>query len=238
MFQLHTTFLLLKGSVIRKPFTGFVIVMLPVVLLICLISLICPRDAVYPIDSLLNRDSTRFVPLSERQERILLLSNIVLQHQSTHAEWQTARESERMQARLSFMAAFGILLVALLRLNGPNIRSGVLLIAITLFFGFYFFDIQTVDFGNRLDHVKGMLDKTIIDISELQVTDSIWWNVDYKIYERWYSTKSQRCTMIPRKLISSLRPDASQMIFYFLPLVVLIFVYLWQECNEQAREKT
>jgi hypothetical protein len=190
------------------------------------IGIFCPRGEHQKSQSLLVSNDTLFLSASKRDVRIRFLSDIVLEHQSTYAQYAVARESERMQARLSFVGAFAFLLVALLRPNS-NIRSSIVLTALALYSGFYFFDIHTVDLWDRASDRKLALDTTILVLSRVQPSDSTWYDIDYGKVEARYDSLRQHSRL--RKVASFFRPDLSQIAFYSWPLSVLLGLYLGLE---------
>ncbi len=190
----------------------------------CVAGFFWPRNDEWPIVSLLTPDSTQFVLRSERGVRISLLSEVILQHESTHAQWQSARESERMQARLSFVGVMAVLLATILRPGRVKDKPNMLLIAVTLFAGFYLFDVHMVYQGDRQDHVKGALDTTIIQLSKMSLSDSTLYYIDYSKLNAYLKNKGQNTRQ--KKLLNSLRPDLSQMAFYYMPLIIFIGLHL------------
>ncbi|MHB1048479.1 MAG: hypothetical protein ACYC09_00210 [Bacteroidota bacterium] len=214
----------MNDATIQIYFKYFVATILIFLILDVIYIKFCPLETKHHSNNLLVRDSTQSVPLSKRSARLRLLSDVILQHQTVHSESQLARESERMQARLSFIAAFALLLTTLLKHKESNTRSIVVTIAICLFMGFYYFDIHTVDNGNRENYTKSLLDNTILDLSRIPESDSSIYNIDYKLAIARYDSMAQN--PFKRKLASAFYPDVSQMVFYYLPLIVLLGVYL------------
>jgi hypothetical protein len=222
----------MNSATIRRRFKLglklFVVGMITVfTVLDAIFGLTCPRHGERPSDTVLGRDSTHFVSFSERSARLRFLSDVILQLQSTYFQAQLARESERMQARLSFVAAFALLLVALLRQNKSNTRLSVVLIAIVLFVGFYFFDIHTVDLGDRQNYTRSLLDTTILALPRIPQSDSALYYIDYGLVNARYDSMAQH--PLKRKVQSFFRPDISEIVFYYLPLSVLLGLYWWFE---------
>lgn len=213
----------------------FAILALVVLVGSCIAGFLFPHNVNWYPSSLLSQDSRCFIPLSERSARVTFLSDMVLQHQATDAEWQRAYESERMQARLSFVAIFGVLLIALLRPSAPHNRSGIFLVAAVLFLGFYWFDIHTAEYCHRQACEKGSLDTTMTLISRLQIHDSTWYNVDYQKLTPWRDSVNTNKSRLTREFSNFVHP--SQMVFYYLPSIVLLFLYLWLDRKQKRRSE-
>jgi hypothetical protein len=203
-----------------------VYLVLILILFIVLLNLfILHKEKDSPSDSLLVPDTTCFVPSFERDKRIQFLSDMVLRHQSSSVEASLARGSERMQTRLSFIALIAILIGLFLSLKDYKMQLGVLLAIVFLFLGFYLFDLHSSDFDHRHDYLRQWTDNTVIRLSKVHTSDSIWYNLNYDRIIAWDSTLSAHS--FKRKINNFIYPDLSQIAFYFLPFFVFLGLYLF-----------
>jgi hypothetical protein len=212
----------------------------PIVCALVLISIsisivgICnPKNESIPIGSLLVPDSTRFVSIAKIDTRVRFLSEIVLQHESSSGQDQMAHQSERMQTHLSYIGLFAVLFISFLPSKHLIARSAIVLTATVFFLSFYFYDIHTVDLNLRQRYGKGCIDTTVFILSRINLTDSTWYNIDYqRITVR---DDSMHTRSFSRKLGNSIRPDLSQVSFYFVPFTVILVLYLFYPISKDKR---
>jgi hypothetical protein len=104
-------------------------------------------------------------------------------------------------------------------------RFVITMITLSLSMSIYFYDIHTVDLNLRQTYNKGCIDTTVLVLSKIAQSDSTWYNFDYKKTRAFDSTmnKHSRC----RKLYNGLRPDLSQIAFYFVPVIIMLVLYLF-----------
>jgi len=191
---------------------------------ISIYNIVNPRSESFYVVSLLIPDTTRFIKIEDQQKRINYLSEIALQHQSDNAQDQTTRGMERMQTRLAFIALFAILLISFLRAKKIKGRAVVTIITLSLTISIYFYDIHTVDLNLRQTYNKGCIDITLLALSKITLSDSTWYNFDYKKTQEFDSSKHTDSFL--RKLSYSIRPDLSQISFYFIPVTIMLVLYL------------
>jgi len=208
-----------------RTYRWIVYILVILIVVITVYNITNPRRESFQVVSLLVPDTTRFVKIEDQQKRINYLSKIALQHQSDNAQDQTTRGIERMQTRLAFIALFAVLLISFLRTKKIMGRFVITMITLSLSMSIYFYDIHTVDLNLRQTYNKGCIDITILTLSKITLSDSTWYNFDYKKTQEFDSSKHTDSFL--RKLSYSIRPDLSQISFYFLPVTIMLVLYLF-----------
>ena len=208
---------------IQKIFPWFAGFLLLISVIISIIGFLDPLPPITEKGSLLKSDSSIFIPYSKRYERQNLLSNIILTQQETYSNIFMATNNQRMQTRLSFVALLAVLLIPFLSSKIYNIKKVIILAIFILTVSIYFYDIHITDLSRRSSHTKILLDNTILEISNIKPTDSLW---HYLSYEKTleYKNKMHEHSRI-RKLNNSLHPDLSQIAFYLSPFSLFLILY-------------
>lgn len=223
----------MNNTILQKCSRAIVCVLVLISISISIVGICNPKNESIQIGSLLVPDSTRFVSIAKIDARVRFLSEIVLQHESSSAQDQMAHESERMQTRLSFIGLLAVLFISFLSSKHVIARSAIVLTAMVFFFSFYFYDIHTVDLDLRESYSKGCIDTTVFILSRINLTDSTWYNIDYhRIPVR---DDSMHTRSFSRKLGNSIRPDLSQISFYFVPFNVMLVLYIFYPISRDKR---
>lgn len=157
--------------------------------------------------------------------QVRMLTDIVLQHQATWAQMYATREDLRMQVRNFYAVIFAGLLSAALIAEGSRKAIGnIVLIMATLM---YALDVHMLDNMKRQEPDGIKLLNTLQQLIRVAPDNTRWYSLtignkcpekDKSWDNRWTNVTFPR---LWGKLIRALKPNFEQIVFYFVPILLL-----------------
>ena len=177
---------------------------------------------------------TSSIEESIAQNRIKALTTIVLQGQANELVYTTNQENQRMQTRVFYMAILAGLFSAIFIgqkkiINGNAIAYSAIIVMLTM----YYFDVRMADQTKQ---------QRIPNLQRFQNTVDTLVQVDKNVHQ-WYTLDPSRnkepndtfFTGLYRRMNLFFLPSIDQVLYYFIPLILLLAMSLFKKEERRRR---
>jgi hypothetical protein len=174
--------------------------------------------------SFLIKVDTSFIETNVAKERLHALTEIVLQGQANEIVYSTNLENRRMQTRLFYMAILaGLFSAIFINYKQLNYGSSIALSAIVLMFTMYYYDVRMEYQSNqRIPNIQ-IFQNTIDSIVVLDSNVQHWYSLDPSVSK---ISNGNFIDGLLKRLVMMIRPSIEQVLYYFIPLILLLTIAL------------
>lgn len=97
------------------------------------------------------------------------------------------------------------------------------------------YDIHTIDFDFRTVHSRNCYSLTNLDLINARCSSEILsYSIDRGYIEEYNSDQQEKTKR--RKLLRFFQPDLSQIAFYFVPITIILGVFLFSSMDKQKKK--